>query len=52
MTLLRRFIEKNEVLRWIEGAPEGNLCISRPRKRLAWGIEIPFDSDHVVYVWF
>lgn len=29
-----------------------DLCISRPKKRLSWGIEVPFDSDFVVYVWF
>ncbi len=30
----------------------GDLCISRPKSRLAWGIELPFDSDYVCYVWF
>jgi methionyl-tRNA synthetase len=29
-----------------------DLCISRPKKRLNWGIEIPFDTDYVTYVWF
>jgi len=29
-----------------------DLCISRPKSRLAWGIELPFDSDFVTYVWF
>ncbi len=29
-----------------------DLCISRPKNRLAWGIELPFDSDYVTYVWF
>ncbi len=31
---------------------EGDLCISRPKARLAWGIEFPFDLDFVTYVWF
>lgn len=31
---------------------EGDLSISRPKTRLTWGIELPFDSDHVTYVWF
>ncbi len=31
---------------------EGDLCISRPKSRLAWGIEFPFDPDFVTYVWF
>lgn len=30
----------------------GDLCISRPKKRLSWGIEFPFDPDFVTYVWF
>lgn len=30
----------------------GDLCISRPKARLAWGIELPFDKDYVCYVWF
>ena len=29
-----------------------DLCISRPKSRLSWGIELPFDSDYVNYVWF
>ena len=29
-----------------------DLCISRPKDRLRWGIEFPFDSDYVTYVWF
>lgn len=32
--------------------PAGDLCISRPKSRLAWGIELPFDRDYVTYVWF
>jgi methionyl-tRNA synthetase len=30
----------------------GDLCISRPKARLAWGIELPFDREFVTYVWF
>jgi methionyl-tRNA synthetase len=30
----------------------GDLSISRPKSRLDWGIELPFDPDHVCYVWF
>ncbi len=29
-----------------------DLCISRPKARLAWGIELPFDAEYVTYVWF
>lgn len=32
--------------------PLNDLCISRPKSRLAWGIELPFDRDYVCYVWF
>lgn len=30
----------------------GDLCISRPRSRLAWGIPLPFAPEFVTYVWF
>ena len=30
----------------------GDLCISRPKSRLDWGIELPFDHEFVTYVWF
>ncbi|HJW69635.1 MAG TPA: methionine--tRNA ligase [Candidatus Binatia bacterium] len=32
--------------------PIGDLCISRPKSRLQWGIELPFDDRFVTYVWF
>ena len=34
------------------GKMEGDLSISRPKARLSWGIELPFDRDCVTYVWF
>lgn len=42
---------KNEVLGFLREELT-DLCISRPKDRMAWGIEIPFDTDYVVYVWF
>jgi methionyl-tRNA synthetase len=42
---------RNEVLGFLRSSL-GDLCISRPKKRLNWGIEIPFDPDYVTYVWF
>ena len=30
----------------------GDLCISRPKSRLSWGIELPFDREYVNFVWF
>jgi methionyl-tRNA synthetase len=32
--------------------PLEDLCISRPKSRLSWGIEFPFDTNYVTYVWF
>jgi methionyl-tRNA synthetase len=31
---------------------EGDLCITRPKARLSWGIEVPFDPGFVTFVWF
>ena len=42
---------RNEVLGFL-GRPLGDLCISRPKERLAWGIPLPFDEKYVTYVWF
>jgi methionyl-tRNA synthetase len=42
---------RNEVLSFLK-EPLVDLCISRPKKRLSWGIPLPFDKDFVVYVWF
>jgi len=42
---------RNEILGFLR-SPLEDLCISRPKKRLKWGIEIPFDTDYVTYVWF
>lgn len=42
---------KNEVLGFLK-QDLNDLCISRPKKRLSWGIELPFDEDYVTYVWF
>lgn len=32
--------------------PLNDLCISRPKERLEWGIPLPFDEGYVTYVWF
>ncbi len=42
---------KNETLGFLK-QPLDDLCISRPKSRLSWGIELPFDADYVCYVWF
>lgn len=41
-----------EVLSMLESGALEDLCISRPKTRLTWGIELPFDHDYVCYVWF
>ena len=40
---------RNEILGFLD-KKLNDLCISRPKSRLSWGIEMPFDS--VTYVWF
>ncbi|MBL7662335.1 methionine--tRNA ligase [bacterium] len=42
---------RNEVLALLR-EPLEDLCISRPKSRLTWGIELPFDPNYVTYVWF
>ncbi|MFH1148218.1 MAG: methionine--tRNA ligase [Pseudomonadota bacterium] len=42
---------RNEVLSFLN-EPLEDLCISRPRSRLEWGISLPFDDRFVTYVWF
>ncbi len=42
---------KNEVLSFLK-EPLEDLCISRPKSRLTWGITLPFDENYVTYVWF
>ncbi len=41
----------NEILGFLK-QPLGDLCISRPKARMSWGIELPFDKEYVTYVWF
>lgn len=42
---------RNEVLGFLRQGL-GDLCISRPKSRLRWGIPLPFDEAYVTYVWF
>jgi methionyl-tRNA synthetase len=42
---------RNEVLEMLK-EPIGDLSISRPKDRVPWGIPIPWDENHVTYVWF
>jgi len=50
-TFIRPERYRNEVLSFLS-EPLEDLCISRPKSRLSWGITLPFDDRYVTYVWF
>ncbi len=41
---------RNEVLGFLQ-QPLEDLSISRPRSRVSWGVPLPFDPEHICYVW-
>ena len=43
---------RREVVSLLQSGALEDLCISRPKSRLSWGIELPFDPNFVCYVWF
>ncbi len=43
-------IRRNEIIGFLQ-KPLEDLSISRPKTRLKWGVTLPFDTDHVSYVW-
>jgi methionyl-tRNA synthetase len=45
------YFRRNELLNAVDRL-SGDLCVSRPKERLAWGIEFPFDPNYVTFVWF
>ena len=49
---VRPVSRRNEVLGLLKNNELEDLCISRPKERLTWGIPLPFDPDYVTYVWF
>jgi methionyl-tRNA synthetase len=49
---IRPEVRRNEVLSFLTQNELIDLCISRPKERLNWGIEMPFSPGHVTYVWF
>jgi methionyl-tRNA synthetase len=51
-TFIRPESRRNEVLGFLTTQKLSDLSISRPKSRLSWGIELPFDKDYVTYVWF
>ena len=51
-SFIRPESRRNEVLGFLTTQKLGDLSISRPKSRLSWGIELPFDQAYVTYVWF
>lgn len=43
---------RNEVVAFLQNNKLEDLCITRPKSRLQWGVPIPFDNEFVTYVWF
>lgn len=50
-TFIQPDFRRNETLGFLR-KELNDLCVSRPKTRLDWGIELPFDHDFVTYVWF
>ncbi|MBT3293862.1 MAG: methionine--tRNA ligase [Verrucomicrobia bacterium] len=50
-TFIQPDFRRNETLGFLRKELT-DLCISRPKSRMGWGIELPFDADFVTYVWF
>jgi methionyl-tRNA synthetase len=48
--LVRPEARKNEVLSFIKSGLQ-DLSISREKKSVSWGIPVPEDENHVMYVW-
>ncbi len=42
---------RNEIIAFVKQGLK-DLSVTRPRSRVKWGIEVPFDSEHTIYVWF
>lgn len=41
---------RNEILSFLK-QPLSDLCVTRPKSRVSWGVEVPFDPQFVAYVW-
>jgi methionyl-tRNA synthetase len=50
--LITPAFRRAELLNALDRSAGTDLCISRPKERLRWGIELPFDANFVTYVWF
>ena len=49
---VRPKIRHNEVMGFLDNNKLQDLCISRPKTRVGWGIDFPLDNNYIVYVWF
>ena len=49
-TFIQPAARRNEVLSKLAQGVD-DLCVSRPREKLPWGVEMPNDPAHVVWVW-
>jgi len=47
---IRPEARRNEVISFIKGGLQ-DLSISREKKSVSWGVPVPDDNDHVMYVW-
>jgi methionyl-tRNA synthetase/methionyl-tRNA synthetase C-terminal region/beta chain len=48
--LVRPEARRNEVLSFVRGGLQ-DLSISREKKSVSWGVPVPGDENHVMYVW-
>ena len=48
--MVRPEARRNEVLSFVRGGLQ-DLSISREKKSVAWGVPVPGDENHVMYVW-
>ncbi len=48
--LVQPSARKNEVISFIKGGLQ-DLSISREKRSVAWGVPVPDDENHVMYVW-
>ncbi|OAX41409.1 hypothetical protein K503DRAFT_767691 [Rhizopogon vinicolor AM-OR11-026] len=43
---------RERLIQSLKDEPLEDLSVSRPRERLSWGIPVPGDPSHTMYVWF
>jgi len=44
-------VRKNEIVSFIKSGLKDQ-SVTRIKKSLKWGIDVPFDNNHVIYVWY